>query len=201
MRYTNLRLLTYLLTYSNISKDNNSSNQYHFCKPFHSENEMLRNPVYLFNAFARWVTVWIYHLVMNEYIYCVQVLANNAVGLTYFVWPVGVEPGMWAWSHVTHLRPTRSNAVTQVLGDLLIIDVDTDHLAGHQTATTLSRTLQSTSDIRKTQTTVAGLYDILVGITSPWRRTPWVVPLKCCRRPSRLRRLLLAEAAKQNRYN
>jgi len=26
-----------------------------------------------------------------------------------------------------------------------------------------------------------GLYDILGGITSPWGRTPWVVPLSCTR--------------------
>jgi len=37
------------------------------------------------------------------------------------------------------------------------------------------------------------LYDILGGITSHWRRTPWVVPLKCCRRP------LLADISEQNR--
>ena len=151
MRYTNLRF-TYLLTaisLRTITAASNIISVNHFILRI----KCLRNPVYLFNAFARWVTVWIYHF--SKLHLCVQVLANNAVGLTYFVWPVGVEPGARAWSHVTHLRPTRSNAVTQVLGDLLIIDVDTDHLAGPQTATTLSRTLQSTSDIRKTQTTVA----------------------------------------------
>jgi len=38
------------------------------------------------------------------------------------------------------------------------------------------------------------LYAILGGITSPSVPTPWVVPLKWCRRPWRQRRQLLAEA-------
>jgi len=46
--------------------------------------------------------------------------------------------------------------------------------------------------------TTLRMYDTMGGITSHWRWTPWAVPLKCCRRPWRLWRLLLADISEAN---
>ena len=55
--------------------------------------------------------------------------------------PRGVEPGWRAGAHVTQLGLERFAADTEVLGYLLPVNVDADHVASPQAASTLRRTL------------------------------------------------------------